>query len=89
MGRIGDEPEVVLDTSGVRHLVWRGYLMGGLITVWLRLGPALRSAGLPASAKSHQPRDLGIELVEENRFLAARRWVAAQDGAARQLAPRS
>jgi hypothetical protein len=26
----------------------------------------------PASAKSHQPRDLGIKLVEENRFLAAR-----------------
>jgi hypothetical protein len=36
-----------------------------------------------ASAKSHQPRDLGIELVEENRFLAAR------DGWPRKTAARA
>lgn len=48
MGRIGDDPNVVADSSGVRHLVWRGYLTGGLITVWLRLGHALRSAEVSA-----------------------------------------
>ena len=50
MGRIGDEPEVVLDTSGVRHPVWRGCLTGGLITVlalaWHR-APQCRALGLP------------------------------------------
>jgi hypothetical protein len=48
MGRIGDEPSVVHDTNGARHLVWRGYLTGGLITVWLRLGRALRDAEVSA-----------------------------------------
>jgi hypothetical protein len=48
MGRIGDEPGAVIDSSGTRHLVWRGYLTGGLITVWLRLGQALRNAEVSA-----------------------------------------
>lgn len=48
MGRIGDEPEVVDDAGGARHLVWRGYVTGGLITAWLRLGRALRNAGVSA-----------------------------------------
>jgi hypothetical protein len=48
MGRIGDEPRVVADSSGERHLVWRGYLTGGLITAWLRLGHALGSAEVSA-----------------------------------------
>jgi len=48
MGRAGDDPGVVVDSSGARHLVWRGYLTGGLITVWLRLGHALRNAEVSA-----------------------------------------
>jgi hypothetical protein len=48
MGRIGDEPDVVLDAAGTRHLVWRGYMTGGLITAWLRLGSALRDADVSA-----------------------------------------
>jgi hypothetical protein len=48
LGRAGDEPGVVLDSSSTRQLVWRGYLTGGLVTVWLRLGCALRDAEVSA-----------------------------------------
>jgi|SRR5215207_1650365 len=48
MGRGADEPAVVLDSGGTRHLVWRGYVTGGLITVWLRAGGALRDAEVSA-----------------------------------------
>jgi hypothetical protein len=48
MGRIGDAPDGVHDADGARHLVWRGYITGGLITAWLRLGGALRRASISA-----------------------------------------
>jgi hypothetical protein len=43
-----DEPAFVGDAGRTRHLVWRGYLTGGLMTVWLRLGGALRDAEVSA-----------------------------------------